>query len=129
MLPVRMALMNGLWRTILTGDLTSAINALRILGKFGGSNRKILLDSQTINFHIQDDLDSIKLMLPFYHKDHKIESISLTDIQFENENKPKELCISFSVNEIIQNAVAILRLILGIKLFKIMNQIVKNTSI
>ncbi|KAL3088823.1 hypothetical protein niasHT_023171 [Heterodera trifolii] len=47
MMPVRAALMSGLWRTVYASDTQSAVAALRILGKFGGSNRKALLDPQT----------------------------------------------------------------------------------
>ncbi|KAL3102749.1 hypothetical protein niasHS_001311 [Heterodera schachtii] len=46
MMPVRAALMSGLWRTVYASDTQSAVAALRILGKFGGSNRKALLDPQ-----------------------------------------------------------------------------------
>jgi transformation/transcription domain-associated protein len=45
MAPVRSALMQGLWRTVSANDFQSALSAFRILGKFGGSSRKVLLDA------------------------------------------------------------------------------------
>uniref|UniRef100_A0A915D3U7 PI3K/PI4K catalytic domain-containing protein n=1 Tax=Ditylenchus dipsaci TaxID=166011 RepID=A0A915D3U7_9BILA len=50
MAPVRSALMQGLWRTVSSNDFQSALSAFRILGKFGGSSRKVLLDAQTMDY-------------------------------------------------------------------------------
>lgn len=50
MAPVRSALMQGLWRTVASNDFQSALSAFRILGKFGGSSRKVLLDLQEMTF-------------------------------------------------------------------------------
>ena len=47
MAPVRSALIQGLWRVLSTSsDTTSAQTAFRILGKFGGANRRILNNPQ-----------------------------------------------------------------------------------
>lgn len=50
MFPVRVALLQGLWQTVSTSDFQTSLSAFRILGKFGGSSRKVLLDSQSIDF-------------------------------------------------------------------------------
>ncbi|CAI2345673.1 unnamed protein product [Caenorhabditis sp. 36 PRJEB53466] len=50
MVPVRGALMQGLWRVVSKApDTTSMTAAFRILGKFGGSNRKYLWQPQILN--------------------------------------------------------------------------------
>lgn len=45
MAPVRPALLRNLWKTVCGTDQTAALSALRLLGKFGGYNRKILYDT------------------------------------------------------------------------------------
>lgn len=50
MFPVRAALLQGLWQTVSTSDFQTSLSAFRILGKFGGSSRKVLLDAQSIDF-------------------------------------------------------------------------------
>jgi transformation/transcription domain-associated protein len=55
MAPVRAALMHGLWRTVGScSDASASAIAFRILGKFGGSNRKMLSDPQTLDFGLRN---------------------------------------------------------------------------
>lgn len=50
MAPVRAALLQGLWRTVASLDYQSAFSAFRILGKFAGSSRKVLLDPRSVDY-------------------------------------------------------------------------------
>uniref|UniRef100_A0A0N5ASH3 Non-specific serine/threonine protein kinase n=1 Tax=Syphacia muris TaxID=451379 RepID=A0A0N5ASH3_9BILA len=50
MTPVRAQLMHGLWRAVSSGDSGTHPRAFKILCKFGGSNRKMLSDSQELNY-------------------------------------------------------------------------------
>lgn len=64
MAPIRSALMQGLWRTIGSHDVPAAITAIRILGKFGGTNRKILVDAQTLDY-VNESLEGPALTILF----------------------------------------------------------------
>ena len=48
--PVRADLMQALWRTLRTASDSTATVAFRILGKFGGSNRKMLVEPQKLEY-------------------------------------------------------------------------------
>lgn len=61
MAPVRSSLMQGLWRTLSSKDIQSALNAFRILGKFGGSSRKVLLDAQQMDFDSSETESNFKI--------------------------------------------------------------------
>ncbi|CAJ0941422.1 unnamed protein product, partial [Mesorhabditis belari] len=57
MAPVRAQLMQGLWKTVSSAsDLQSAMTALKILGKLGGSNRKMLVEPQKLKVLKEDEL-------------------------------------------------------------------------
>lgn len=47
--PVRHTLMQALWRTVSSNNEQAAIVAFRILGKFGGSNRRTLVEPCEVN--------------------------------------------------------------------------------
>lgn len=51
--PVRAELMQSLWKTLRNQD-NSALGAFRILGKFGGGNRNMLVEAQKIEY---EDID------------------------------------------------------------------------
>ena len=65
MQPVRSALMKGLWHVVSSGDMQSALIAIRILGKFGGSNRKVLLDAQTLECQLDASSNNAQLYIKF----------------------------------------------------------------
>lgn len=48
--PVRAELMQALWRTLRNPVDNLAHVAFRVLGKFGGGNRKMLREPQTVSF-------------------------------------------------------------------------------
>lgn len=48
--PVRAELMQGLWKTVRHPNDSIAQNCLRVLGKFGGNNRKMLIEPQKLTF-------------------------------------------------------------------------------
>lgn len=54
--PVRAELMQALWRTLRNPSDDIAHVAFRVLGKFGGSNRKMLKEAQSLAY---DDSDSM----------------------------------------------------------------------
>ncbi|XP_035793214.1 transcription-associated protein 1-like isoform X2 [Anopheles albimanus] len=51
--PVRADLMQALWRTLRTQD-NAAIVAFRVLGKFGGGNRKMMIEPQKLRYQEND---------------------------------------------------------------------------
>ncbi|CAK8696388.1 unnamed protein product [Clavelina lepadiformis] len=66
--PVRAELMQALWRTLRNPSDDIAHVAFRVLGKFGGSNRKMLKEAQRLNF---DDSTSIGPCLKIQFLDFK----------------------------------------------------------
>lgn len=56
MLPVRAALMQGIWRALYTQDLHYAMLALKILGKLGGSSRRAFMDAQNFTYVDLEDI-------------------------------------------------------------------------
>lgn len=48
--PVRAELMQGLWKTLRHPNEPIALNCLRVLGKFGGNNRRMLIEPQRLNY-------------------------------------------------------------------------------
>ncbi|CAI4222469.1 unnamed protein product [Auanema sp. JU1783] len=60
MAPVRGALMQGLWRVLSTStDMNSASIAFRILGKFGGANRRMLSEPQQLKHVLPTEYQSV----------------------------------------------------------------------
>lgn len=51
--PVRADLMQALWRTLRNTD-SAALVAFRVLGKFGGGNRKMMIEPQQLEYNIKD---------------------------------------------------------------------------
>ena len=54
--PVRAELMQALWRTLRNPSDQIAHVAFRVLGKFGGGNRKMMIEPQALEFIEQDDI-------------------------------------------------------------------------
>lgn len=54
--PVRADLMQALWKIMRSPHEGSPMVAFRILGKFGGSNRKMLVEPQKLEYHNQSSL-------------------------------------------------------------------------
>lgn len=48
--PVRAELMQGLWKTVRHPSDAIAQNCLRVLGKFGGNNRRMMIEPQRLNY-------------------------------------------------------------------------------
>jgi hypothetical protein len=132
MQPVRAALMKGLWRTISQGETQSALVATRILGKFGGSNRKVLLDAHAIPQRqklprrhqniLLNDSNTPKVLFTFAKKKQpttttadeqqqvtvaQMEHLMLTDEQQQQELSP--ITGSFGIEKLMQNSVMILK--------------------
>ena len=53
--PVRAELMQALWRTLRNPSDQIAHVAFRVLGKFGGGNRKMMIEPQALEFREQDE--------------------------------------------------------------------------
>lgn len=51
--PVRADLMQALWRTLRNTD-SAALVAFRVLGKFGGGNRKMMIEPQRLEYNVKD---------------------------------------------------------------------------
>ncbi|XP_023171663.2 transcription-associated protein 1 [Drosophila hydei] len=66
--PVRAALMQALWKTLRNQD-NAALVAFRVLGKFGGGNRKMMVEPQTLHYdHNQKPKISIITYFQEYEK-------------------------------------------------------------
>ncbi|XP_074658755.1 transformation/transcription domain-associated protein-like [Tubulanus polymorphus] len=66
--PVRAELMQALWRTLRNPSDSIAHVAFRVLGKFGGGNRKMLAEPQKLNFN---DKETVGPCLTVYFQDCK----------------------------------------------------------
>ncbi len=49
--PVRTDLIHGLWRTLRSTNDSNAQTAFRVLGKLGGNNRKMMIESQKLKYN------------------------------------------------------------------------------
>ncbi|XP_033101198.1 transformation/transcription domain-associated protein-like isoform X1 [Anneissia japonica] len=67
--PVRAELMQAIWRTLRNRNDSIAQVAFRVLGKFGGGNRKMLKEPQKLNYR-SEDTDGPCIVI--YFQDHKI---------------------------------------------------------
>lgn len=65
--PVRADLMQALWRTLRNQDSAAQV-AFRVLGKFGGGNRKMMIEPQRLEYH---DRDSAAPAVKAFFQDHR----------------------------------------------------------
>lgn len=65
--PVRADLMQALWRTLRNQDSAAQV-AFRVLGKFGGGNRKMMIEPQRLEYN---DKDAPAPAIVAYFQDHK----------------------------------------------------------
>ncbi|KAG0427829.1 hypothetical protein HPB47_025165 [Ixodes persulcatus] len=66
--PVRAELMQALWRTLRNPADSIAQVAFRVLGKFGGGNRKMMMEPQKLEYN---DRDTVGPCITVYFQDHK----------------------------------------------------------
>ncbi|XP_044571244.1 transcription-associated protein 1 isoform X4 [Drosophila ananassae] len=69
--PVRASLMQALWKTLRNQD-NAALVAFRVLGKFGGGNRKMMVEPQTLQYN-QNEKPSISIITYFQEYDDPVE--------------------------------------------------------
>uniref|UniRef100_A0A914VHX2 Transformation/transcription domain-associated protein n=1 Tax=Plectus sambesii TaxID=2011161 RepID=A0A914VHX2_9BILA len=80
MAPVRAALMHGLWHTVgSTGDEAASLIAFRILGKFGGSNRKMLSDPQTLTHRTDPEMGGPAIAILYHDMTQTASSVPAAD--------------------------------------------------
>lgn len=65
--PVRADLMQALWRTLRNQD-SAALVAFRVLGKFGGGNRKMMIEPQRLEYN---DRDTLPCAIIAHFQDHR----------------------------------------------------------
>ncbi|ALC42664.1 Nipped-A [Drosophila busckii] len=65
--PVRAALMQALWKTLRNQD-NAALVAFRVLGKFGGGNRKMMVEPQTLHY---DRNEKPKISIVTYFQEYE----------------------------------------------------------
>ncbi|XP_062715059.1 transcription-associated protein 1 [Aedes albopictus] len=65
--PVRADLMQALWRTLRNQD-SAAVVAFRVLGKFGGGNRKMMIEPQQLMYQ---ESDAIQPAVVAYFQEHR----------------------------------------------------------
>ena len=78
--PVRAELMQALWQTLHNPDDAMAAVAYRVLGKFGGSNRKMLSTPQPVSFHDIACSDVLHLVLTSFLFPSSPSSFSLSSL-------------------------------------------------
>lgn len=66
--PVRAELMQALWRTLHNPVDANTQAAFRVLGKFGGGNRKMMAEPQKLEYN---DKDGVGPCIMVYFQDHK----------------------------------------------------------
>ncbi|KAJ8954217.1 hypothetical protein NQ318_005812 [Aromia moschata] len=69
--PVRAELMQALWRTLRNNDQVAQV-AFKVLGKFGGGNRKMMIEPQKLDF-ISSDFDPPAILARFNYQEQPIE--------------------------------------------------------
>ncbi|VDM39812.1 unnamed protein product [Toxocara canis] len=108
MAPVRAQLMHGLWKSVSNPDKTAPLIAFRhvILGKFGGSNRKMLSDPQTLSFNIAPSAEYPSLKLVFQRS--LPTAIGPDEAHFIDEGG-KPLVCDLSISEVVHAALEHLR--------------------
>ncbi|EAT34853.1 AAEL012951-PA, partial [Aedes aegypti] len=65
--PVRADLMQALWRTLRNQD-SAAVVAFRVLGKFGGGNRKMMIEPQQL---LYQESDTVQPAVVAYFQEHR----------------------------------------------------------
>ncbi|XP_034936834.1 transformation/transcription domain-associated protein [Chelonus insularis] len=86
--PVRADLMQALWRTLRNPSDQVAHVAFRVLGKFGGGNRKMMIEPQKLEYNNRDNNNTPAIV-----------------INFPDSNKP----IDFPVEQVIETAFSALK--------------------
>ncbi|KAH8404548.1 hypothetical protein KR009_006495 [Drosophila setifemur] len=69
--PVRAELMQALWKTLRNQD-NAALVAFRVLGKFGGGNRKMMVEPQTLHYD-ENEKATISIITYFQEYDAPVE--------------------------------------------------------
>ncbi|VEN46895.1 unnamed protein product, partial [Callosobruchus maculatus] len=69
--PVRAELMQALWRTLRNNDQVAQV-AFKVLGKFGGGNRKMMTEPQKLEY-ISSDFDPPAILARFHNQDESID--------------------------------------------------------
>ncbi|KAH8256520.1 hypothetical protein KR032_001949, partial [Drosophila birchii] len=69
--PVRAALMQALWKTLRSQD-NAALVAFRVLGKFGGGNRKMMVEPQTLCYN-KNDKPTISIITYFQEYENSVD--------------------------------------------------------
>ncbi|KAK7075696.1 hypothetical protein SK128_020164 [Halocaridina rubra] len=67
--PVRAELMQALWKTLRNPNDSTAQVAFRVLGKFGGGNRKMMIEPQKLEYNEQDNPSTC---ITIHFPDHKM---------------------------------------------------------
>ena len=62
--PESQDLIQGLWKQLRSQNETIALAAYRVLGKLGGSNRKMIVQAQQLNYK-KTDSDGFKILIEF----------------------------------------------------------------
>ncbi|VDO30599.1 unnamed protein product [Onchocerca flexuosa] len=109
MAPVRAELIRGLWQCMSSQEKNAPQIAFRILGKFGASNRKMLMDPQNLVFKDEHSFESPTFQLVFERASTSHVEFSETlskDIQ--NGNGPPFFC-ELNISEVVKESVRHLR--------------------
>ncbi|KAM3719228.1 Transformation/transcription domain-associated protein [Dirofilaria immitis] len=110
MAPVRAELIRGLWQCMSSQEKNAPQIAFRILGKFGASNRKMLIDPQNLVFKDEHSFESPAFQLVFRRPSsaHFGFSETLTNETQNGNNGPPFFC-ELNISEVVKESVRHLR--------------------
>ncbi|EJD75551.1 FAT domain-containing protein [Loa loa] len=109
MAPVRAELIRGLWQCMSSQEKNAPQIAFRILGKFGASNRKMLMDPQNLVFKDEHSFELPAFRLVFERASTRIEfNETLSDGSQSNNSGPPFFC-ELNISEVVKESVKHLR--------------------
>ncbi|CAF0709284.1 unnamed protein product [Brachionus calyciflorus] len=102
--PVRQDLIQGLWKQLRSSNETIALASYRVLGKLGGSNRKMILQAQNLN-NSTCNLDGFKIQAEFIGYQN-----NLVDIEIEQVLNSCLNCLKLNASQSNVNDLAFYKL-------------------
>ncbi|KAK6104161.1 FAT domain family protein [Brugia pahangi] len=109
MAPVRAELIRGLWQCMSSQEKNAPQIAFRILGKFGASNRKMLMDPQNLVFKEEHSFESPAFQLIFERASSHAEFNETLPDETQSCSKSPPFFCELNVSEVVKESVRHLR--------------------
>ncbi|VDK69125.1 unnamed protein product, partial [Onchocerca ochengi] len=110
MAPVRAELIRGLWQCMSSQEKNAPQIAFRILGKFGASNRKMLMDPQNLVFKDEHSFESPAFQLVFERAPTShVEFNETLSYETQNNNNGPPFFCELNISEVVKESVRHLR--------------------